>query len=76
MKFQKIIKKLKQAVGTKYLPLVQIQSIKGFNFWLLKVGSILFGSTMWHLSQYLKLSYLQRFSKFAVTFRNISLAKK
>ena len=35
-----------QTIGTKYLPLVQIQFFKCIIFWFPYVGSILLGSTM------------------------------
>ena len=35
-----------QTIGTKYLPLVQIQFFKCVIFWFPYVGSILLGSTM------------------------------
>ena len=35
-----------QTIGTKYLPLVQIQFLKCVIFWFPYVGSILLGSTM------------------------------
>ena len=35
-----------QTIGTKYLPLVQIQFFKCVFFWFPYVGSILLGSTM------------------------------
>ena len=50
-KDEKVAKKkidIIQTIGTKYLPLLQIQFVKCVIFCFPYVGSILLGSTIWH----------------------------